>query len=263
MKFVALLSGGKDSCYNVMKCQEYGHDLVCLANLLPPAAEGLAGEELNSFMYQSAAHSAIPCMAECFGVPLIRREIRGKALVQTLDYSDTEEDEVEDLYHLLKEVRNAFPPEKYGPLGVSCGTIVSTYQRLRVEAVCAREDIQMTPLSYLWQRDRAELLTELCAPYNANADENNNEKEKDPSPRVEALLVKVAGAGLEPYKHLNKTLSQLYPALQRLHERFGLDLCGEGGEYETLVLDCHAFRRTGKRLLIEETAVLEDDEDCR
>jgi len=33
MKFVALLSGGKDSCYNVIQCQKYGHELVCLGTV--------------------------------------------------------------------------------------------------------------------------------------------------------------------------------------------------------------------------------------
>ena len=36
MKFIALISGGKDSIFNIMKCMEAGHELVCLANLFPP-----------------------------------------------------------------------------------------------------------------------------------------------------------------------------------------------------------------------------------
>ena len=51
MKFVALLSGGKDSCFNIMKCVEYGHELAALANLYP---EDPLQDEVNSFMYQSA-----------------------------------------------------------------------------------------------------------------------------------------------------------------------------------------------------------------
>ena len=53
MKFVALLSGGKDSCFNIMKCVEYGHELVALANLYP---ENPHEDEVNSFMYQSAGN---------------------------------------------------------------------------------------------------------------------------------------------------------------------------------------------------------------
>lgn len=36
MKVCALVSGGKDSCYNMVKCVEHGHEIVCLANLRPP-----------------------------------------------------------------------------------------------------------------------------------------------------------------------------------------------------------------------------------
>ena len=76
MHFAALLSGGKDSCYNVMKCQEHGHVLVCLANLMPADQ---SEQEINSFMYQSAGHSTIPLYAACFGVTLYRKEIIGSA----------------------------------------------------------------------------------------------------------------------------------------------------------------------------------------
>ena len=33
--FVFSISGGKDSCYNMMQCVEHGHDIVALANLKP------------------------------------------------------------------------------------------------------------------------------------------------------------------------------------------------------------------------------------
>jgi len=35
MRVVALISGGKDSCYNMMQCIAAGHDIVALANLKP------------------------------------------------------------------------------------------------------------------------------------------------------------------------------------------------------------------------------------
>ena len=40
MKYVALISGGKDSCYNILECHRLGHELVCLANLYPHADDG-------------------------------------------------------------------------------------------------------------------------------------------------------------------------------------------------------------------------------
>jgi len=35
MKFLALISGGKDSIFNILKCIEEGHELVALVNLHP------------------------------------------------------------------------------------------------------------------------------------------------------------------------------------------------------------------------------------
>jgi hypothetical protein len=53
----------------------------------------------------------------------------------------------------------------------------------------------------------------------------------------------VAALGLEPHKHLGKSLVQMRAHLHRLRDRFGCNVCGEGGEYETLTLDCPAFTR--------------------
>ena len=231
MKFVALLSGGKDSCYNILKCRQHGHELIAVANLMPPDT---AGEELNSFMYQSAAHCVIPDIAECLGVPIFRKTINGKSLVQTLQYVRNDEDEVEDLHLVLLDVLASFPDCR----GVSCGAIVSTYQRNRVENICERLGLQ--PLTYMWQYDRSDLLDKILAA------------------GIRAVLVKVAGAGLDPRKHLGKDLSALKPTLQRLHDRFGLDLCGEGGEYETLVTDCPGFKQ---RIDITSTEIILDEED--
>ena len=50
MKVVALISGGKDSCYNMIECVRNGHEIVALANL-KPNIEG----EIDSWMYQSVA----------------------------------------------------------------------------------------------------------------------------------------------------------------------------------------------------------------
>lgn len=35
MKFAALFSGGKDSCFSLQRAVELGHELVCLVNLHP------------------------------------------------------------------------------------------------------------------------------------------------------------------------------------------------------------------------------------
>jgi diphthine-ammonia ligase len=40
MKYVALLSGGKDSCYNLLHCSRNGHELIAAASLGPEHGKG-------------------------------------------------------------------------------------------------------------------------------------------------------------------------------------------------------------------------------
>ena len=60
---------------------------------------------------------------------------------------------------------------------------------------------------------------------------------------LHAVLIKVAALGLDPHKHLGKSIAQMMPHLCRLSTQFGCNVCGEGGEYETLVLDSPLFSR--------------------
>ena len=39
MEVIALISGGKDSTFNMMECVRHGHTIVALVNLCPEAAE--------------------------------------------------------------------------------------------------------------------------------------------------------------------------------------------------------------------------------
>ncbi|XP_077416063.1 diphthine--ammonia ligase isoform X1 [Vanacampus margaritifer] len=218
MKVVALISGGKDSCYNMMQCVAAGHHIVALANLRPAHKD-----ELDSYMYQTVGHQAIELYAEAMDLPLYRRTIQGSSLDTGRDYQETEGDEVEDLYQLLSLVK-----EKEGVDAVSAGAILSDYQRVRVENVCLRLGLQ--PLAYLWRRDQELLLSEMI------------------SSDVHAILIKVAAFGLDPDKHLGKSLADMAPYLKQLSQKYGVHICGEGGEYETFTLDCPLFK---KRLVID------------
>jgi hypothetical protein len=106
MKFVGLVSGGKDSVFNVIKCVAHGHTLVALANLYPPDG---GADELDSFMFQCAGHTAVGLLSECLGVPMVRAPLLGGSGNQGLHYEPTEHDEVEDLLRLLQEVKVGEP----------------------------------------------------------------------------------------------------------------------------------------------------------
>ncbi|CAM9017507.1 unnamed protein product [Wickerhamomyces anomalus] len=213
MKVVALVSGGKDSCFNILHCLAQGHELIALANLKPADP---SVQELDSFMFQTVGHDALEFYSKCVGVPMFRGDINGKSVNQQLDYKITQEDEIEDLYLLLENVKIAHPDVE----AVSVGAILSSYQRTRVENVCQR--LGLTSLAFLWQRDQLELMTEMV------------------ESSMDARIIKVAAVGLNE-SHLGLSLKQIFPTLLRLNQKFQVHICGEGGEFETLVLDAPFF----------------------
>ncbi|KOM38583.1 hypothetical protein LR48_Vigan03g196500 [Vigna angularis] len=300
MKVVALVSGGKDSCYAMMKAIHYGHEIVALANLMPLDD---SVDELDSYMYQTVGHQII-----------VRH--------QELGYKETQGDEVEDLFTLLREVKRKIP----SVTAVSSGAIASDYQRLRVESVCSR--LGLVSLAYLWKQDQSLLLQEMVAAMGLDPAKHLGKelafltaylhklkehqelgyketqgdevedlftllrevKRKIPSVtavssgaiasdyqrlRVESVCSRlglvslaylwkqdqslllqemVAAMGLDPAKHLGKELAFLTAYLHKLKELYGINVCGEGGEYETLTLDCPLFFNA--RIVLDEHQVV-------
>uniref|UniRef100_A0A8D0L6H7 Diphthine--ammonia ligase n=1 Tax=Sphenodon punctatus TaxID=8508 RepID=A0A8D0L6H7_SPHPU len=225
--------GGKDSCYNMMQCVGAGHQIVALANLRP--AENKEGtDELDSYMYQTVGHHAIDLYAEAMDLPLYRHTIKGTSVNTGRVYTRCEGDEVEDLYHLLSLIKEVEAVE-----GVSVGAILSDYQRVRVEDLCKRLNLQT--LAYLWRRNQEALLKEMI------------------SSNIEAMIIKVAAFGLNPDQHLGKTLDQMEPYLLELSKKYGVHVCGEGGEYETFTLDCPLFK---KKIVVDSSEVVVHSADA-
>lgn len=232
MKFVALVSGGKDSCFNILHCLAQGHELVCLANLYPPQEDN---DEIDSYMYQTVGHDILTLYEKCIGKPMYRQPILGKAANQNLEYNKTADDETEDLFKLLSTVLEKHPDVK----GVSVGAILSSYQRTRVEDVCLR--LGLTSLAYLWQRDQGELMNEMC--------------QSD----MDARIIKVAAIGLDE-SNLGMSLRQIHPKLKELNAMFGVHICGEGGEFETSVVDAPFFK-FGRIKIVDQTVVKHTNDD--
>eukprot|EP01105_Mastigella_eilhardi_P026578 TRINITY_DN7749_c0_g1_i1.p2 TRINITY_DN7749_c0_g1~~TRINITY_DN7749_c0_g1_i1.p2 ORF type:complete len:253 (-),score=87.41 TRINITY_DN7749_c0_g1_i1:1048-1806(-) len=220
LQVAALVSGGKDSIYSVMQCVAHGHTVVALVNLRPAAA---GVDELDSFMFQTVGHEAVDAVAECLGLPLYRSSIVGSSRNVELDYTPTEADEVENMYEALADVKRRHPTIQ----AVCSGAILSNYQRNRVNNVCARLGLQS--LAYMWGREQAPLLREMIAS------------------GLDAILIKVAALGLTP-KMLGTHLKDAEAQLNALNAKYGINVCGEGGEYESLVLDCPLYR---KRIVID------------
>lgn len=237
-KVIGLVSGGKDSCFNLMHCVANGHEIVALATLTPEP--GI--DELDSHLYQSVGTHLLPLLAESMSLPLYTKVIRGKAISQGAEYGSRlrlgagtgqKGDETEDLTCLLSDVLEAHPEAT----ALSSGAILSTYQRLRIEHVCGR--LGLTSLSFLWQSEQSRLLDRMLGS------------------GVEAVIMKVAGVGLG-VGVVGKQLGQIRPLLAKLEAQYGSHPAGEGGEYETLTLSTPLFSHRLK--LVKTETVVTDPE---
>ncbi|XP_048580154.1 diphthine--ammonia ligase isoform X2 [Nematostella vectensis] len=108
-----------------------------------------------------------------------------------------------------------------------------------VQHRCTR--LGIASLSYLWRRDQKELYTEML------------------SSGLVAIIIKVAVMGLSPRKHLGLTMEQLFPTVCKLNNEIGMNICGEGGEFESFTLDCPLFK---KRIIIDESEVVIHSDDA-
>ncbi|KAL2040101.1 hypothetical protein N7G274_007004 [Stereocaulon virgatum] len=227
LNVIGLMSGGKDSFFSLLHCLVNNHQIVALANLYPQpsSCHSSEAEDLNSYMYQTAGHGLIPLYADTLGLPLYREMISGGAANSSKDYyirenSGETDDETESLFVILKRVMLAHPNAN----AVCSGAILSTYQRTRIESVALR--LGLTPLSYLWQYpllpppSPGGLLDDMAAI------------------GLDVRIVKVASGGLDEDLLWCNLMS---PAVRKKIEsgiaRFGGSVLGEGGEYETLVID--------------------------
>ncbi|KAH0605173.1 uncharacterized protein H6S33_005155 [Morchella sextelata] len=256
MDTIALISGGKDSFFSLLHAISNNHRIVALANLHPPtpntpattttihptaaapptftAPAAATPDELDSFMYQTVGHALLPFYPHALSLPLYRHPITGRSADQNLAYSLTANDETEDLLPLLRHIMARHP----GVKAVCTGAILSTYQRTRIESVCAR--LGLTSLSYLWQRGQGALLEEMAGV------------------GLEPRIVKVAAVGLDAERWVWRCVVD--PAvrmeLEGLRRRWGVHVAGEGGEYETIVVDGPGWRgrievEEGQREIVE------------
>ena len=154
--------------------------------------------------------------AEAVGIPHVKAKTEG-----------LKEKELEYLKRTL---------ERLDVEGVVSGAIASEYQKSRIDSIC--EDLGLKSIAPLWHENPVGLMEELI------------------SLNFEVVVVGVYAYGLDR-RWLGRRLDQA--ALQELTElnrRLGISVVGEGGEYETLVLDAPYFRK--KIRIIEAETVWED-----
>ena len=127
-------------------------------------------------------------------------------------------EELEDMKNALKEAI-----EDYRIEGIVSGAIFSNYQRSRIDDMA--EDLGLESLSPLWKRKPKDLLSEMVAK------------------GFKIIISAVAAEGLGP-EWLGVTIdTKVIEELANLHNTCYVCTAGEGGEFETLVIDAPIFKK--------------------
>ncbi|VWU52680.1 diphthine--ammonia ligase, putative, partial [Hepatocystis sp. ex Piliocolobus tephrosceles] len=59
-------------------------------------------------------------------------------------------------------------------------------------------------------------------------------------------------------EHVGKSIKDMYNFLEMASEKYGLSICGEGGEYETCTIDCSLYKY---KIIIEEYEIIQHTHD--
>lgn len=160
----------------------------------------------ESFMFHTPSVEKVRVQAERMGLPLILGETRG-----------IKEKELVDLSRVLLRAK-----KEYGVEGVVTGAVGSVYQASRIQKICNKLGLEC--FNPLWQKDQIELLEDLIR-------EN-----------FEVITVGVFAYPLEK-DFLGKKIDVNFVSEMRgLWKKFRINPAGEGGEFESFVLNCPLFK---------------------
>jgi len=164
-------------------------------------------ENKESYMFHTPSISKVEKQAEVMGVPLVIEKTLGE-----------KEKELEDLKRVIKKVKNDYEIE-----GIVTGAIQSVYQASRIQKICDELDLEC--FNPLWQKNEEEYLKELV-------------KEN-----FKVIIVGVFAYPLDSSWLLREIDQKFIDEVRVLNEKYKIHVAGEGGEFESFVLDCPLFSR--------------------
>lgn len=148
-------------------------------------------------MYHSVNIHLTNLLAEAMNIPLIHQSTPGE-----------KEHELKTLKNLLSSLTID---------GVISGAIASEYQRTRIEQIC--HELSIKSFTPLWHKNQQLLLKEMV------------------QAGFEIIIVGISAEGLDE-TWLGRTINtNTIIELKQLEKKYGINIAGEGGEFETLVLD--------------------------
>ena len=168
-------------------------------------------ENRESWMFHSVNINLTDKLAEAIGIPIIKKNTKGE-----------KESELEDLKKILSQLNID---------GVISGALASEYQRTRIEKICY--ELKIKSFTPIWHKNQELILKDLV---NAG---------------FKTIIVGVFAQGFNE-NWLGRTIDKsCINDLVKLQKKHGINIAGEGGEFETLVLDGPIFK---KKLVLDEVS---------
>jgi len=161
----------------------------------------------ESYMFHVPNIHLVEYQAESMGLPLIKKFTEGE-----------KEKELEDLREAIEEAK-----KKYKIEGIVTGAVESVYQASRIQKIC--DELGLWCFNPLWLKDQVELLNELI-------------KNK--------FEVIISGVFAYPFNEswLGRKIDEdVIGELVELKEKYKISISGEGGEYESSVLNSPMFKK--------------------
>jgi predicted ATP pyrophosphatase (TIGR00289 family) len=157
----------------------------------------------DSWMFHYPNMHLVDLFAESVKIPLVKAETSG-----------IQGQEVKDLKRLI---------EKVDVDGIVSGAIASSYQKTRIEEIC--KQLGLMCIAPLWNENPLNILKEIL------------------SLNFEVIITGVYAHGFN-HGWLGRKIDEAVVAdLIELNQQYGVSLVGEGGEYETLVLDAPFYEK--------------------
>jgi len=170
----------------------------------------------DSWMYHTPNIHLTELLAEAIGIPIVTKETSG-----------LKEEEVEDLKDVLRGL---------GIDTVACGGFFSNYQKSRIERVC--KELKLKFLAPFWHTDPEKFMKEII------------------SLGFDVRIIGVYSEGFDESWLGRKIDEKTLKKLKELNKKYGINIVGEGGEYESIVLDGPIFK---KKIKITDTEKIWDE----
>jgi ABC transporter with metal-binding/Fe-S-binding domain ATP-binding protein len=166
----------------------------------------------DSWMFHYPNIHMVDFLSRAVEIPIVKSETSG-----------TKEKELEDLKQLVA---------KLDVDGLVSGAIASEYQKTRIDKICAQ--LRLKSITPLWHMDPLEVLKKIL------------------DLQFEAIITGTYALGFDGRWLGRRINTETVNALLELNKQYGVSLVGEGGEYETLVLNAPFFKKKIKIIKAEK-----------